>query len=633
MKSTLKNTLTTLTILSTGLFLLSAGTASAGYKKPKAKDAVAEDPNFKQYPMLGELKEDVNAAMKLHQTAASLLSDKVQLEEYQDSIDKYYEIKRRLNKNIQCNINLMRDNYTDGNSVWEKISAYAEDTASKLLAEASDSLGDADASNELKNLENSMDSGDTSATSASASSSDSKYSSINENTTDEQAMAMVNAGTKEAEDTAAEAENNDMDMDEAAAYGKIRWDVGFSILKDIYTYPRRWGILKKRFSPWVDQKRIYDVYLKEHYEEMEKSYVFFSPLGVKLCNLLPKPTMSSKDSYLPEDYYNGEIPDIKASSVRYDAKTASADERWCGQTNGKKNICNRVNKGSLYTQHVKYVAALKACQLKEGVVSPDMEAPYLPQFPLPPWRESVYIMNVKKDIPEIASDLPDPWFRVTQNIENYTENGELSNLVERHKNTVRFRSKAYDHDTYEIKTDSKGNPKIPIPLVTNRIGSYLALVAAKEEQKPIKDRAVVSIKTLNETIVKTLQEEGYTVPNADSFDLRNSKDYKLALQKLGEFQDKRIASAKSKMNKLSASFGGALLPSVKKILTEETRTMDAMQKDSEFLITVTRDNAAKINSLLQTAVADATANENYKDNVNQQMEEASKIPPVGCPVQ
>ena len=59
-------------------------------------------------------------------------------------------------------------------------------------------------------------------------------------------QAMVDSGTKAAEDKADAAADADMDMDEAAAFGKIRWDIGYSILKDIYTYPKKWGNVKMK---------------------------------------------------------------------------------------------------------------------------------------------------------------------------------------------------------------------------------------------------------------------------------------------------------------------------------------------------------------------------------------------------
>jgi len=625
MKPTLKNTLMTLTILSAGFFVLSSGVAQAGYRKPKAKP-VAANVSFKQYPKLGEVKAEVNTALNLHQTAVALLADKKQLEEYKASIEKYNEIVRRLNENTGCNISLLNQNFTDGAAVWEAVSAYAENTSSTLLAEASDSLGDADASAQLGALENKMNAGDSSADSGSAAAvaSNSPYANINENTSEAEANAMVSAGKAQAESGTTDA---DMDIDEASKFGKIRWDVGYAVLKNIYAHPQEWGTVKKKFQPWIDQKHIYDVYLEKHYQEMEKNYVFnpLRPFPVK-------PKMTKNDSYLPEDYYNDTVPDVTVSSEDYRDATATADDKWCGQTDGKKNVCARVNKGRLYTLHQAYVAALATYDLKEGVPAPDMKAPYLPQKPLPPWRESVYIMNVEKQIPEIASDLPDPWYKVTQNIDNFTNQGELSNLVERHGSKVRYRPGDYDSTTGEIKNDSHGIPKLPIPLMVNRISSYLALLSAKEEQEPIKDRAIASIKEMNENIISTLSKVGYTLPNADSFDLAKDSDYKMALAKLGELQNMKIAAAKAKMQDLRSSFGGKLMPSVNQVLAEETVTMNALQTDTEFLVNVTRDNAKEINSLLITAAADATANETYKDNLSGQMEELSTVPAVGCPV-
>ncbi len=634
MKPSLKKTLMTVTMLSTGLFVFSSSLAYADFKKPETKQ-VAKNTSFEQYPKLGEVKDDVNMALDLHKTAYSLLSDKQQLEEYKESIEKYNEIERRLGQNINCNISQLNEHFSDGNAVWKKMSAWAEDSASTLLAEASDSLSDEESSSQLSALEAKVNAGDSSEdTSTTTSSSDSAYSSINENTTTEQAMAMVDSGTAEAETA-----TTDMDMEDASAFGKVRWDVGYTVLKDVYANPAKWGKLKKPFSPWVDQKHVYDVYLDKFYEDLEKHYteVYYvtNSEGERVRRTRPfpvRPKMSASDTYLPEDYYSGEVPEITVSSTPYVSAAASVDDKWCGATNGKKNVCVRMNKGAFYQKHLAYVNALRSYSLRQGYSAPRMEAPYLPQKPLPPWRESVYIMNVEKQIPEMASDIPDPWFKVTQSIDNFTDAGELSNLVERHGNTVRYRPEDYNAETGEIKNNSDGTPRMPIPLMTNRISSYLALVSAKEEQEPIKDRAVASIKEINEKVISILEKAGYSVPNPSTFDLSNEADYNMALQKLGELQNSKISSAKAKMQALTASFGGKLLPSVTQVLEEETVTMDALQKDSEFLISVTRDNAPEINSLLLTAVADATANQTYKDNLEGQMEDLAPVPPVGCPV-
>ena len=161
MKPSLKKTLMTVTILSAGFFALSSSLAYADYKKPEVKKT-ASNTSFQQYPKLGEVKDDVNTALDLHQTAASLLSEKQQLEEYKESIEKYNEIERRLAQNIQCNISQLKEHFSDGDAVWKKVSAWAEDSASTLLAEASDSLGDEESSSQLSALESKINAGDSS---------------------------------------------------------------------------------------------------------------------------------------------------------------------------------------------------------------------------------------------------------------------------------------------------------------------------------------------------------------------------------------------------------------------------------------------------------------------------------------
>lgn len=611
MKPSLKKTLMTLTMLSAGFFICSPYAAQAAFKKPKVKEVVS-DTSFQQYPKLGEVKADVNSALELHQTATFLLSDKKTLEDYKASIEKYDEIVKRLNQNVQCNKNQLNEYFTNGDQVWKNASAWAEDSSTRLLAKASDSLGDSA----------------TATTGTSSSDTDSAYSGINESTSEAEAMAMAKSGGDNAQAIGdAALDSDEMDMDELSAFGKIRWDVGSEVLKDIYANPEKWGDQKKKFTPWVDQKHVYDVYLKNHYADMEKHYV-----ATPLKPFPAKPTMSNSDSYLPADYYNGAVPDMKVSNTPYVAAAASADDVWCGQTNGKKNECVRVNKGSLYSKHLAYVAALQTYPLKQGYSAPSMAAPYLPQDPLPPWRESVYIMNVNKELPQVASTLPDPWYKVTQSIENFTSQGELANLVERNGNTIRYRPGDYNNETKEIKNDSNGTPKLPIPLIENRFSSYLALTAAKEEQEPIKDRAVASIQELNESILAVLSKAGYDVPNKDTFSLANESDYQTAMKKLEELQNQKAASAETKMETLRTEFGGTLLPSVEQMLGEEKVALDAVKKDSEFLIGVTRDNASEINSLLMTAVADATANQTYKENLEKQMEDTTPLPPVGCPI-
>ena len=271
MKLTLKNTLMTLTVLSTGFFLLSSEAAQAGFKLAKGKPKSAANLDFKQYPELGKAKDDVTLALSMHNSGSSFPAKQEQLRKYQEEVDKYNEIVRRLNQNKQCNIALLNANFSNGNAMWKKIAAYAEDSSAALLAQASGSLGSSDADkarlNEAQNMTVSEDSdapsgGDTSS---------SPYSNMDENTTDSERDAIIKSGQKNAQDKADADSNSGMDLGEGAAYGKVRWDVGYAILKDIYAHPRKWGNLTRPFTPWVDQQYAYDQYLKDFYKEKEKA--------------------------------------------------------------------------------------------------------------------------------------------------------------------------------------------------------------------------------------------------------------------------------------------------------------------------------------------------------------------------
>ena len=240
-------------------------------------------------------------------------------------------------------------------------------------------------------------------------------------------------------------------------------------------------------------------------------------------------------------------------------------------------------------------------------------------------------MNVEKELPEFASELPEPWYLVTQNIDYFTSHGELSNLVQKHNKTIRYRPGDYKSDTGEIKKDIFGNPKLPLPLTSNRISAYLTLLDARDKQEPIKDKALASIKEMNEKIVASLKEYGCVIPNASTFDLRKQSDYDLAVRELKRVKSVQIASSQAKIKALKAKFK-KLLPSVKQMLDEESTALKAIQKDTSFLVSIQRENAPDINSLLMKAIADMIADQTYKANIEQQTQDASVVPDVGCPV-
>ena len=89
------------------------------------------------------------------------------------------------------------------------------------------------------------------------------------------------------------------------------------------------------------------------------------------------------------------------------------------------------------------------------------------------------------------------------------------------------------------------------------------------------------------------------------------------------------------MAKIQSDFANDLFDSVKQMIAEETQTLNALSKDSEFMVSVSRDNAEEIDSLIKTAIADAEANKTYEESLiadNEDAEDFDPVPPVGCPV-
>lgn len=578
MKSSLKNTLAAFTVISTGLLPVDSS-AEMSFKTPTPKPVVA-DKTLEQYPRLNEAKDLVNDAIALHETAVSLKSNQKVLKKHKDTIDQYNETVSRLEQNVACNKQQLAQFFADPASVWNKMAAWAEDSASTALAKASGAL----------------DSG------------------VNPENVDLSKMS---------EDALSS------DMGDLNQYAKVRWDVGAAALKDLYANPSKWGKVKAPFRPWEDQKHIYNVYLQKRYAQMLDAYVIPHGVHIKI------PSVSDQEKgYLPETYYTGDIPAPTEMNKKYNASAASVDDVWCGASaNGKVRSCARVQKGALATQHQEFVNKLAGLHLKNGRSKPDVSAPALPQSPLPPWREVVYVATTEKELPELGSALPDPWFKVTQSIDNFNGDGEMANLVERHGNTVRFHPKSYDKETGEVKKDSKGNPKLPIPLTMNRISSYLALQNAEEQQLPTKDQAVAALKEMNENIVSVLTKNGYK-PRI-GFDLSNDADYTEAVKQLKMLQKNKISSAKALIAKIQSEFSANLFDSVKQMIAEEQKTLSALSSDSEFMVSVSRNNADEIDTLIKTAIADDEANKTYEANLlknNEDAEDFDPVPPVGCPV-
>ena len=131
MKPSLKKTLLTFTVLSAGMFVSASSVHASAYSKTEAKPYVVNT-DMKQYKVLNQAKDDINEAIAIHSAAARLSSERKNLLKQAEDIERYNEIKNRLEQNVECNKSSLKTHFSDGEKIWTNISAWAEDSAQRF---------------------------------------------------------------------------------------------------------------------------------------------------------------------------------------------------------------------------------------------------------------------------------------------------------------------------------------------------------------------------------------------------------------------------------------------------------------------------------------------------------------------
>ncbi|MCQ2914414.1 MAG: hypothetical protein MJ247_04395 [Alphaproteobacteria bacterium] len=661
--------------------------AVKGFNKAETKISPA-DPNYVQYKEFNAIKAEIDKAVSIHKTIQSFPELRKSIDKHMSEIEYYNRLDLALKNNNSCNANLFKGVFSNGEEVWKNTSDYAYSIYKDILGEAANYL-DSD-SNESKqkliSLEtklagvvNQKEMTALRANSLVESSKVTTSSEVDEDSVEAttfQTEAEIDAHTASTSDSinknkdAVEKESQaqsgeDADMSDAKAYAKLKWDVGYYILRDLYANTKNYGTPSKKFQPWNDQKRVYDAYLKEKYKEMRTQLLGTmsnrasgSATGgipllsnrQKLANAfadMAEPRVDEKmgGSYLPADNYVGK-EDINLAHEHADFTSGkTADERWCG----KGLSCTRVNSGRLYEMHQAYVAAIVGLDLIKNNTkalaivqkSEFLKAPYLPSAPLPPMYESLYIGGVNQEVPEILSDVPEPWVKMLgyMNIDSNEygfnglfENTNFSAMVEQKGKSVRYRPKSYDLSKEDdvITKDKKGKPNLPIPLLENRYSNNIALRESIEQQLPIKENAEQSLEEMNLNTVQSLLKVDYEV----------SKD--LALQKSGvleklktdlvKLEKEKINSARKMIKDYKAKYGKSIFGSIDKNLVKEDLLMQGLELDKDHYVPVNRELIEKSNvkDEINTAVADAKAQELVEAEAKEK-DEGREVK-VGCPV-
>lgn len=636
-----------MTVLSAGFALLPLS-ARADFSAVKSESKYVRNKNLDQYKDLNEIKTDSDAAATIHEFIHMLPNDREEIRKNQKQIDRYNEIALRLKNNVDCNIDLMNDRFSDGKSVWDKISAYAEESAKEALAKASDDTADDAAQLNASSKYKTADSKQADADSDNLSEQYMKgnFGDVDalEDAPEGQSLSDKLASQKKEANKANSkmnatqtSETEDASQaDKLRAFARIRWDIGTEVLKNLYAYPQKWGKMKtgREYMPWMDQKYTYDFYLQQKY--IEGPLAKLPPLvGLKaLKETIGEMLFASKQlkDYLPEVHYRE--PDTEdAEDTAGELPSDAADEFWCG----KDNKCLRVNKGPIFEKHEAIITALASA----GVDTSKIKAPYVPAAPLPPWQEATFMLDEELT----KGVVQDPWLKIEENDDLLHEDGEFANLVVKNKKVL-FKSRCgsadvkvcidpskYDEEKGEPKKDKKGNALLPLPLQFNRVSSYLALASAEEEARPQKENAVESIKKINEDLIAKLKQVGYDVKNPQTFNLNDEAQYNTLVSDLRGLHAKYLRSSSAKIEAMERKYKN-LFSSVKTMLTLEKTFAKSLGKDAEFLLSVDRrskvEDYATFDSELRTAVADKAAAETYSANI--ESDDDDGIPPVGCPI-
>lgn len=675
MKNSFKNTLLTVTILSVGAAFFPRSLDAAAVSPIENKKKYSANKDFQQDKDVLLVRSENDKASSAHKQVRDLPGLREEIRKNREQIERYEEIVRRLNQNTSCNLGFLTAHFTDGPVVWEKISAYAEETAQVALAEANDSLAEdsaeltKDAKYQEANADQIAADGDAGvaqgiADSAGGIGDTTTYGEQSSTEANDSALSDSLNGQSQQE-SELEAEMNaknassgygEADPDKMRAYARIRWDIGTKVLKELYAQPKLWGTPKSKymFNPWKDQKYIYDAYLLERYTYPEKDTPVAAKAKKKKIEKLLKKIKDLK-SYLPEInseddvLWRKEIEETEVAEKEKDPEKQkeeekkkeeeqkkkeedptynAVDEKWCGE--GYE--CVRVSKGPLFDLHKKILALVGE---KESIAEP----PYLPADPLPPWQETTFMLD--DDFSKAV--LQDPWIKILLDPELLKEDGEFANLVVESKFTP-FKKPAcgkdvkicldperYDYEEDKPKKNKKGEPLMKMPLEVNRISAYLALKSFKEESEPQKIKAEENIREIKAALAKKLKELGDTAElSSEALDLENDGAYNALKGRLGSLQTKHLDAATAQIQAMRGKYG-KLREEIKKILTTEEGFRKAMEKDSAFLLDIARGNYKNVDSDLKTAAADDEAEKVYKANMEKK-DDGEELPPVGCPV-
>lgn len=544
-----------------------------------------------QLNTVAEVQKLMTLAMLYHEVAFSLRQNIPVITDSKKTIDDYHKLLETKAEGYQCNVDVLSKNFSDPQATFERLMALGrdynapvkekyksleEDKSDKEKSEigklnpGNESVGDK--LGDMKEGESVDEDELGSMIDQTGGSSESQLSGLNEGSVGQEVA-------EEKQKLAQEAH-------------RARWQVGVTVLKDLYKNQDKWGSATEKFVPWLDQDRIsWTVPL----EDMQKHYARFN---VPEADEPPEKPEDYKDYPKTLVEYQKAMELVKIENCKKDEKVEQK------KTDENGNEIEETEE----VDNPDYPKACKDPKLKNRVFA----APE-PIELLPPWREIVYVGEIDEENPGKVFDsvytgtfsngqsvLPQPWRLITSS--NYPEFPLLYDRIAQNPKGEFEQMFVVSGNTITFRGDDDNTKTQPTPSTVNRISAFLSLEQAEIDKKPDYEAAVARINAMNVQFGQELQNAKKEVSPTSAeyvltnYTLENESDYNLTITSLREAQDHVIERIKKTMASVRVD---ERVKSAEDVFKIGNDVIAALEKDRNFLVLINNDNALKVESLMK----------------------------------
>lgn len=381
------------------------------------------DPVIVTVPVAVDYMTDLQAALQFHNFMKQIDDQKAKADEYKNALLERNLNQRRLEDLDACNVKLLGSYFSNPEQVWSKMKQQAKQMYQDYTLS---SLAD-----------------------------------VNEISTEEAiALAADELAAGELSATALETDVSDADM----AENVVNWDIGRSILLDLYTNQDAWGVRLSKSAPsslplWEDQAYVYDEEVWEPKYDAINAYY-----GVKSGS--PKVSDAVKHDY----YFHDDV----------------------------------------VSAHNQYLAEMTAKTGKPVPPAPLGSVPDAPPKPLPPVDEIVMLLSNNDVFTSVYPSYPEPWQKfIDSGFTMYNKSGEMASK-------------------FKVSNGTITPKKVSDGVSANRISVMFVEESDLENSEIIVDEYKKARDTLKSTVESFALANGVELPNDlnyfDKDDLEKVRD-------------------------------------------------------------------------------------------------------------